>query len=170
MKYIFTLRAAEDSGAIGLDMGFTDEIGPLPVRNLAVEGCELGINTKWPVNSATFEHVTLRGQRKHGWWNCILRPGKSTLSRSVVRTSKSRRTATKPGTDTASVAIKRPDGRTMSDTIRITVKSRGEVLRRSPPISLDDRLSIHPPEACESSTRCGHGRSVSDPSMDVGLR
>ncbi len=64
-----TIRAAEGSGAIGLDMGFTDEIGPLLVRNLAVEGFELGINTKWPVNSATFEHVTLRGQRKYGWWN-----------------------------------------------------------------------------------------------------
>lgn len=64
-----SILAAEGSGAIGLDMGFTDEIGPLLVRNLAVEGFELGINTKWPVNSATFEHVTLRGQRKYGWWN-----------------------------------------------------------------------------------------------------
>ena len=64
-----TLRAAEGSGAIGLDMGFTDEIGPLLVRNLVVEGFEVGISTKWPVNSLTFEHVTLRGQRKFGWWN-----------------------------------------------------------------------------------------------------
>jgi len=64
-----TIRAAEGSGAIGLDMGFTDEIGPLLVRNLTVEGFEVGIVTKWPVNSATFEHVTLRGQRKFGWWN-----------------------------------------------------------------------------------------------------
>lgn len=63
------IRAADGSGAIGLDLGFTDEIGPLLVRNLAVEGFELGISTKWPVNSATFEHVTLRGQRKFGWWN-----------------------------------------------------------------------------------------------------
>jgi hypothetical protein len=64
-----TICAAAGSGAIGLDMGFTDEIGPLLVRNLAVEGFELGISTKWPVNSATFEQVTLRGQRKFGWWN-----------------------------------------------------------------------------------------------------
>ena len=64
-----TLRAANDSGLIGLDMGFTDEIGPLLVRNLTVEGFETGIVTKWPVNSNTFEHVTLRAQRKLGWHN-----------------------------------------------------------------------------------------------------
>lgn len=64
-----TLRAAADSGSIGLDMGFTDEIGPLLVRNLTVEGFETGIVTKWPVNSITFEHVTLRHQRKLGWHN-----------------------------------------------------------------------------------------------------
>jgi len=64
-----TLRAAEGAGAIGLDMGFTDEIGPLLVRGLVVEGFDLGISTKWPVNSVTFEHVALRGQRRFGWWN-----------------------------------------------------------------------------------------------------
>lgn len=63
------LRSASDSGQIGLDMGFTDEIGPLLVRNLVVEGFETGIVTKWPVNSNTFEHVTLTGQRKLGWHN-----------------------------------------------------------------------------------------------------
>ena len=64
-----TLRAAKGSGLIGLDMGFTDEIGPLLVRNLTVEGFETGIVTKWPVNSNTLEHITLRGQRKLGWHN-----------------------------------------------------------------------------------------------------
>ncbi len=63
------LHAEGDSGLIGLDMGFTDEIGPLLVRNLTVVGFETGIVTKWPVNSNTFEHVTLRGQRKLGWHN-----------------------------------------------------------------------------------------------------
>lgn len=64
-----TIRAAENSGKIGLDLGHTDEIGPLLVRNLTVEGFEIGISTKWPVNSNTFEHVHLSGQRRHGWWN-----------------------------------------------------------------------------------------------------
>lgn len=64
-----TLRAAPGSGRIGLDLGFTDEIGPLLARNLVVEGFETGIVTKWPVNSNTFEHVVLRGQRRLGWHN-----------------------------------------------------------------------------------------------------
>ncbi len=63
------ILAARDSGSIGLDMGFTDEIGPLLVRNLEVEGFDVGISTKWPVNSITFEHVRLSGQRKWGWHN-----------------------------------------------------------------------------------------------------
>ena len=63
------LRAAQDSGKIGLDLGHTNEIGPLLVKNLSVDGFEVGISTKWPVNSITFEDVTLRKQRRFGWWN-----------------------------------------------------------------------------------------------------
>ncbi len=64
-----TLRAAGGSGKLGLDLGYTDEIGPLLVKNLTVEGFEVGISTKWPLNSATFDGVTLRNQRRIGWWN-----------------------------------------------------------------------------------------------------
>jgi len=64
-----TLRAAANSGHIGLDLGHCNEIGPLLVRNVTFEGFDIGISTKWPVNSNTFEHITLRGQRKYGWWN-----------------------------------------------------------------------------------------------------
>lgn len=64
-----TIRAAEGSGKIGLDLGHSDEIGPLLGKHLTIEGFEIGISTKWPVNSNTFEHVTLRNQRRMGWWN-----------------------------------------------------------------------------------------------------
>jgi hypothetical protein len=64
-----TIRAAEGSGAIGLDMGFTDEIGPLLVRIPDREGFEVGIVTEVAGQLRDFEHVTLRGQRKFGWWN-----------------------------------------------------------------------------------------------------
>lgn len=64
-----TIRAADGSGKIGLDLGHSDEIGPLLVRHLTVEGFEVGISTKWPVNSNTFEHITLSRQRRMGWWN-----------------------------------------------------------------------------------------------------
>ena len=63
------MRAAGGSGKLGLDLGYTDEIGPLLVKNLTVEGFEVGISTKWPLNSATFDGVTLRNQRRIGWWN-----------------------------------------------------------------------------------------------------
>lgn len=64
-----TIRASEGSGKIGLDLGHCDEIGPLLVRHLTVTGFEIGISTKWPVNSNTFEHVLLSNQRRLGWWN-----------------------------------------------------------------------------------------------------
>jgi len=64
-----TIRSVDGSGKIGLDLGHCDEIGPLLGRNLTVDGFEIGISTKWPVNSNTFEHVTLRNQRRIGWWN-----------------------------------------------------------------------------------------------------
>lgn len=64
-----TIRAASDSGRVGLDLGHTDEIGPLLVRNLTVDGFDVGITTKWPVNSNTFEQINLTNQRRYGWWN-----------------------------------------------------------------------------------------------------
>jgi len=63
------IRASDGSGKTGLDLGHCDEIGPLLVRHLSVEGFEVGISTKWPVNSNTFEHLVLSKQRRLGWWN-----------------------------------------------------------------------------------------------------
>lgn len=64
-----TIRSAPGAGRIGLDLGHCDEIGPLYVRGLTVEGFDYGITTKYPVHSNTFEHLLLRGQRRLGWWN-----------------------------------------------------------------------------------------------------
>ncbi len=64
-----TIRSLDGSGKIGLDLGHSDEIGPLLARRITVDGFEIGISTKWPVNSITFEHVLLRNQRRLGWWN-----------------------------------------------------------------------------------------------------
>lgn len=61
--------SGDGQGRIGLDLGHTDEIGPLLVRNLTVEGFDEGIRTWWPVNSCTFEHITLQRQNKFGWHN-----------------------------------------------------------------------------------------------------
>ena len=61
--------SGDRQGRIGLDLGHTDEIGPLLVRHLTVEGFDEGIRTFWPVNSCTFEHITLKHQNKFGWHN-----------------------------------------------------------------------------------------------------
>ncbi|WP_166820053.1 glycoside hydrolase family 55 protein [Thalassoroseus pseudoceratinae] len=61
--------SGDRQGRIGLDLGHTDEIGPLLVRHLTVEGFDEGIRTWWPVNSCTFEHITLKNQNKFGWHN-----------------------------------------------------------------------------------------------------
>ncbi len=61
--------SGDRQGRIGLDLGHTDEIGPLLVRNITIEGFDEGIRTWWPVNSCTFEHITLKNQNKFGWHN-----------------------------------------------------------------------------------------------------
>ena len=56
-------------GKIGLDMSYTEEIGPLLVRGLHVDGFDIGIRTYWQTASVTFEDVTLKNQNVFGWEN-----------------------------------------------------------------------------------------------------
>lgn len=65
------IRSGDPSGAgvFGLDMRFTSEIGPLLVKDLEVIGFDVGIRTGGGINSQTFEHVRLSGQREVGWLN-----------------------------------------------------------------------------------------------------
>ncbi len=49
-------------GAIGLDLRFTPEVGPLMVRNLMIEGFDIGIHSQRQTNGQTFEHIELRYQ------------------------------------------------------------------------------------------------------------
>lgn len=64
-----TIRSADGGGPVGLDMGYTDEIGPLLVKNVRVIGFEVGVKTGGAVNSVTAEHLTLERQRKYGLAN-----------------------------------------------------------------------------------------------------
>jgi hypothetical protein len=69
------LRAADASGTpdaappVGLDMAFTDEIGPLLIRDVEVTGFAVGVKCGHAVNSMTMERVTLRGQSTAGLLN-----------------------------------------------------------------------------------------------------
>jgi hypothetical protein len=63
------IRSADGQGVIGLDMAFSDQIGPLLIKNTTVRGFDVGIATKGGINSQTFEHITLENQNKVAFVN-----------------------------------------------------------------------------------------------------
>lgn len=64
-----TIQSGDGQGVAGLDMDFTDEIGPLLVKGVTVKGFQYGIITGYTVNSQTFEDITLQNQSVYGFWN-----------------------------------------------------------------------------------------------------
>ncbi len=64
-----TIVSEDRLARIGLDMSFTQEVGPLLVKNLIVIGFDYGIKTGGLVNSQTFENITLRNQNKFAIYN-----------------------------------------------------------------------------------------------------
>ncbi|MEN0061863.1 MAG: hypothetical protein AAGA48_06900 [Myxococcota bacterium] len=61
--------AGPDSGDVGLDLAHTAAIGPILVRDLLVEGFDVGIHSAWQNASRTFERIEVRNQRTYGWVN-----------------------------------------------------------------------------------------------------
>ncbi len=64
-----TIRSGDGQGVNGLDMAFTDEIGPLLIKNVTVNGFQYGIRTGFTVNSQTLENITLNNQSVYGFYN-----------------------------------------------------------------------------------------------------
>ncbi|HAX77111.1 MAG TPA: endopolygalacturonase [Cyanobacteria bacterium UBA11372] len=64
-----TIRSRDRQGINGLDMSFTDEIGPLLVKNVTVQGFQYGIRSGFNVNSQTLENITLENQSVYGFYN-----------------------------------------------------------------------------------------------------
>ena len=60
-----SIRSGDGAGAIGLDLSET-EFGPALIRNVSIEGFDLGIKTPGQPSSATLEHITLSKQRVAG--------------------------------------------------------------------------------------------------------
>jgi hypothetical protein len=60
------VASGDSAGVYGIDLGFTDNIGPLLLKNVEVNGFDVGVYTAGTSNSMTFEHVTLGGQNKFG--------------------------------------------------------------------------------------------------------
>lgn len=59
----------DGQGVVGLDMKYTNEIGPLLVKGLQVNGFDYGIQTYWNTASVTFEDIQLENQNILGWEN-----------------------------------------------------------------------------------------------------
>ncbi len=60
-----TIRSSDRSGAVGLDMAET-EFGPALVKNVTIEGFDVGIFTPGTPSHATFAHIKLKRQNKLG--------------------------------------------------------------------------------------------------------
>lgn len=63
------IRSGDAQGIVGLDLSYTNEIGPLLVKNVKIYGFNVGIKTANKVNSQTFEHITLQNQKEYGLAN-----------------------------------------------------------------------------------------------------
>lgn len=63
------IYSGDSSGVYGIDMGFTENIGPLLLKNVEINGFSVGVYTGGKTNGMTLEHVTLGGQKKFGLEN-----------------------------------------------------------------------------------------------------
>ena len=61
--------AGDSTGVYGIDLGFTEGIGPLLLKNVEIRGFDIGVYAKGENSTATLEHVTLGGQKKYGLEN-----------------------------------------------------------------------------------------------------
>lgn len=64
-----TITSEDGQGVMGLDLSYTDEIGPMLVSHLLVSGFDYGIKSSWPTASITFEKIVLNKQNVLGWEN-----------------------------------------------------------------------------------------------------
>lgn len=61
--------SGDGQGVYGLDLAYTNEIGPGYIAHITIEGFDIGIQHGNFVNSLTFEHITLKNQNKYGFQN-----------------------------------------------------------------------------------------------------
>jgi Pectate lyase superfamily protein len=69
IREVTILSRGTGAGAIGLDLAYNDQNGPMLVKNLTVQGFQFGVRLANLVNSATFEHIRLSGQRDTAFVN-----------------------------------------------------------------------------------------------------
>lgn len=64
--YGVTIESGDGQGVYGLDLGYTDEQGPCLIKNVKVQGFDIGVRAAGSVDSVTLEHVTVERQNKYG--------------------------------------------------------------------------------------------------------
>ncbi|MEM7626148.1 MAG: glycosyl hydrolase family 28-related protein [Planctomycetota bacterium] len=64
-----TIRSGDGSGFVGLDVGYADNIGPLLIKNIEVDGFDTGIRSQFQVASKVLEDITVRNQNVVGFEN-----------------------------------------------------------------------------------------------------
>ncbi|MCQ2105140.1 MAG: glycoside hydrolase family 55 protein [Fibrobacter sp.] len=63
------IYSGDSTGVYGVDLSFSENIGPLLIKNVEVRGFNIGIYAKGEKGTITLEHVTLGGQKKVGFEN-----------------------------------------------------------------------------------------------------
>lgn len=63
------IYSGDSSGIYGIDLSFSENIGPLLLKNVEIRGFNIGVYAKGEKGSITMEHVTLGGQKKYGLEN-----------------------------------------------------------------------------------------------------
>ncbi len=61
-----TVRSGDGAGVAGLDLAYTDMIGPCYLADISVEGFNVGVRTSSTVNSNVIERLSLKHQRVAG--------------------------------------------------------------------------------------------------------
>lgn len=64
-----TIRSADGKGKVGLDLAYSTEVGPNLIKQVTINGFDIGIHSRWQTASQTFEDITLRHQNQYGWLN-----------------------------------------------------------------------------------------------------
>ena len=67
--YDVSIVSGDGRGLVGLDLAYTDEQGPMLVRNVSVKGFDVGVATAHALASVTMENVTVEHQNVAGLRN-----------------------------------------------------------------------------------------------------
>ena len=67
--YNVSIVSGDGQGVAGLNLAYSDEQGPLLIKNVSVKGFDVGISAAHTVASMTFEHVTIEQQNVAGFQN-----------------------------------------------------------------------------------------------------